>query len=91
MKRGSITTYFVVGISIIIVIGLFFLYDNSNKNNQLLIDTEGSASLESEQNLLDSTIKFCVKQTLIEAELEYGLSKVFATSKIEEYMKKVNK
>jgi hypothetical protein len=86
MKRGSITTYFVVGISIIIVIGLFFLYDNSNKNNQLLIDTEGSASLESEQNLLDSTIKFCVKQTLIEAELEYGLSKVFATSKIEEYM-----
>ena len=88
MKRGSITLYFVLGLAIIILIGLFFLFDNSNKNNQLLIDTEGSASLESEQNLLDTTIKFCVKQTLIEAELAYGLSKVFSTKKIEEYMNK---
>ena len=86
VKKAQFSSFVIVGIVIVIVVAGFFVSTSFRNRSELTQSSDSVFSAGTSQNSLDTFIHECIKQNVIEAELEHGLHNVWSPPLIEEYV-----
>jgi hypothetical protein len=88
MKKSQISMFLIVGVILLIIIATFSYLLISKNKYDLEQSSQDSFLLEPEQNKLDALIKHCVKQTVVQAELSFGIHKTHSGPLIAKHVEK---
>ena len=85
-KYGQISSFVIIGAVIVVILAGFLASRIDTQKTEMNYNAQNVFSIGPKQSSLNSFVHDCVKETLIQAELEYGLHIVHSKLPITNYM-----
>ncbi|MFH2019923.1 MAG: hypothetical protein ABIJ34_00765 [archaeon] len=85
-NKSQATLYVIIGLTLVLVIGFFLSLNAQQRSQEIASVADSRSALDAERFSLDYYIEGCVRQTVIDAEIKYGLHRIWAAPEIEAYI-----